>query len=288
MKIRVYSDIHLDWYAVNFNQTRLYDPANPFKMSSLFWYPPELPDDKETTLILAGDLWIGHKWIEWAGYSWIKDVSERFERVIVIAGNHDYWPEGKCSIMNWADKGRMYLQDMNLLNVHILDASSLAVDDYIFVGATLWTDMFKCSPFAMMNLNKIMAYDGKINYEFVGDYRTIFTSQKWVELHYKHKRYIEIVAKNNPDKKIIVITHHVPLTTLIDPSYQGDESNAYYVSDLSDLILDNDNIKMWCYGHTHYQHDGMFGTCRLVNNAVGYSGEHFEQQNRVKHEVIEL
>ena len=115
-----------------------------------------------------------------------------------------------------------------------------------------------------------------------------FTSQRWISTHRKHRDYIKHVAETNPDKKIIVITHHQPLEIMGDPYFKGSELNAYYYSDLSDLILDNNNIKMWICGHSHIQMDEMFEHCRLYMNALGYQGEHFEQEGLVKHEVIEL
>lgn len=85
-----------------------------------------------------------------------------------------------------------------------------------------------------------------------------------------------------------MITHHIPLLNLSDPLYIGQQGNGYYMSDLSDIILDNPNIKYWFYGHTHYQNQYQLDNCTLINNCVGYQGEHMEQQGLVKHEVIEI
>jgi len=281
MKIREYSDMHLDHYGGRFNvQT-----GEP-----ILWYPPELPDDKETLLILAGDLWISTKWIEFAGHSWIGKLSTRFKQVLIVLGNHDYWP---CShgltILKGGDKCNAMLQDYGYYNVKVLDCDTYADGDYLFVGCTLWTDMKNGDPLAMHNMPQFMNYDGKIAYETgPDDGWSRFTSQKWINTHWKHKDYIRIIAEQNRDKKIIVITHHLPLETLIDPRYVGDNSNYYYCSDLSDLILDNDNIKMWFYGHTHHQKDTWMVHCRLINNCVGYKSENLEHQGLIKHEVIEV
>ena len=284
MKIREYSDIHLDWY---FAGGKDFDVLGEI----VCWYPPELPDDKETILILAGDLWTGTRFIEWAGYSWIGIVAQRFQQVLIVLGNHDYWPQGNLSIVKGADKCNAMLQDMCLFNVHVLDQSTYAIDDYLFVGATLWTDMDKGNPLTMMSMSQFMAYDGKIKYDVGGkdgnEYRR-FTSELWVALHRKHKKYIANIAELNRDKKLVVITHHLPLAQMGDPMYEGNESNGYYYSDLSDLILDNENIVFWCCGHSHCSNDFMFGKTRMYMNPVGYAGEHREQEELVKHEVIEL
>lgn len=295
MKVRVYSDIHLDHYADAFQQTKLYDPSVKEETRPHMWYPPELPDDKETILILAGDIWIGTRWIEYGGFSWIGEISKQFKRVLVVLGNHCYWPQGDLSVVAGADKCNALLQDMKLDNVLVLDKNTYEDGEYLFVGATLWTDMNNLDPLAMYNMSRFMTYDGKIAYETGPNGQwTRFTSERWVQTHDTHKKYLRLVIEQNRDKKIVVITHHVPLLHLGDPRFAGDSSNAYYMSDQSNLILDNDHVILWVYGHTHHQKDVVFpdyageGGCRMVNNCVGYQGEHFEQQDLVKHEVIEI
>lgn len=271
IKIRCYSDIHLDGYNLD-----------------NLWYPPDLPNDKQTILILAGDLWTSTKFIEYAGYSWISHVAHRFKEVLIVLGNHDYWPENdKLSITCGADKCNAMLQDIGYDNVRVMDCNTFEVEDYIFVGCTLWTDMNKSDPLTMMQLNNYMAYDGKIAYS-TNVYER-YTSSLWVHTHIKHRNYIKLIAEQNPNKKIFVITHHVPLMTLIHSDYADAHiQNGYYFSDLSDIILDNQNITHWVSGHTHKEYDIMFEGCRMINNSVGYQGEHKEQQNLVNHTVIEL
>lgn len=191
MKIRVYSDIHLDWYAGDANSTRIHDPElleDPFKN---FWYPPELPDDKETILVLAGDLWVGTKWIEWMEeFSWIGRVAPRFKQVLIVLGNHDYWPQGGLTISKGAEKCNDMLGDRCLFNVKVLDRSTFEIDGVLFIGATLWTDMDKHSAFTMFDMPRYMRYDGKISYDVWPDGGwSRFTSDKWVQTHDKHKAY---------------------------------------------------------------------------------------------------
>jgi len=282
LKVRVYSDLHLDWYADNFAV---------FKEGA-FWYPPELDDDKDTILCLCGDIWTGTRWIEFAGFSWIAQVAPRFKQVLIVLGNHDHWD---LAIIGAGDKCNAMLQDAGLLNVHVLDCDTFAVGDYLFVGCTLWTDMRDADPLVMHAMPQFMSYDGSIAYQTGKDGAwERFTSVKWVQVHAKHKKYIDTIARQNKDKKIVVMTHHVPLEILGDPTFGYTMSNHYYYSDLSNLILDNDNIIAWFYGHTHFQANRVFpdyagdGGCWMVNNAVGYVGQHMEQQGKVAHEVLEL
>jgi len=290
MKIRVYSDIHIDHYFANGVPL----DANTGEVKC--WAPPVLPDDKETTLILAGDLWTGTRFIEFAGYSWITEVSTRFKNVLIVLGNHDYWPGNNAlTILGGGDTCNAMLQDFGCYNVKVLDCDTWADGEYLFVGCTLWTDMNSNNALSMYNMPRFMAYDGKCAYDTGPNGQwTRFTSEKWVQTHAKHRAYIKQIAEQNRDKKIVVITHHLPLLFLGDPRYQGDKSNHYYMSDLSDVILDNEHIVMWIYGHTHYQNDVMFPSssgydgCRMLNNSVGYVSEGHELSKKVKHEIIKL
>ncbi len=267
LNIRIYSDFHLDHYPV-----------------AALWYPPELTDDKETILILAGDLWVGYRWIKHADNSWIKDVASRFKEILVVLGNHDYWPQGRLSIVGGATKCNALLLDQGIMNVHVLDTATFAMDDVLFVGATLWTDMHNADAFAMHNMSTAMRYDGKIAYDTTGRF-TRFSSNKWIQTHREHRAYIELIAKQNKDKKIAVLTHHLPLKLMSTPIQDDASYDAYYYSELDTLILNNENIVLWACGHSHTQLDQMFGNCRLYMNAVGYKGNEI---NNAKHEVIEL
>jgi len=270
------------------HETRWVDLSTPSRPN--FWYPPELPDDKDTTLVLAGDVWTGTAFIEYCGFSWIAEMSKQFKQVLIVLGNHDYWPcNHALTIKNGGDTCNAMLQDMCLFNVHVLDMGTFEAEGVLFVGATLWTDMKNSDPLVMMNMQNFMAYDGKCAYETGPNGKwSRFTSEKWVNTHMKHRDYIKHIVEQNRDKKIVVITHHFPLTHLGDPDYNGDPVNWYYSSDMSGFILDNGHIALWCYGHTHYHRDEMFSTTRFLNNCVGYAVQHFEQRGLVKHEVIEV
>lgn len=259
------------------------------KGEAVFWYPPELPDDKDTILILAGDIWIGTRFIEWAGFSWISTVSKRFKEVLIVLGNHCYWPMGDLTITKGGYKCNAMLQDFGFHNVTVLDCDTIERDGIIIIGATLWTDMDRGDPHAMMLMPNFMSYDGECAYStgLNGVYEK-FSSYRWVNTHQKHKDYIKLVCENYRDKQIVVITHHLPLTFVGSPRYSDDGSNCYYSSDLSDLILDNPNIIYWFHGHSHHQHETKFGETMIINNCVGYQGEHLEQQGLVQHKVIEI
>jgi predicted phosphohydrolase len=267
MKTRIYSDIHLDHY-----------------QEHQLWYPPEMPDDLNTTLILAGDLSVGSKFIETKNndkkFSWIEQISKKFKQIIIVLGNHDYWPQGGLTIINAKTKLDKMLQEKNITNVKILDCNTHEEDDFIIVGCTLWTDIKKQDHLLMQSISSYMSQDGKIAYK-TGDHAfwERFTPQKWVSTHFQHKEFIRNIAQKNKDKKIFVVTHHAPLDNLISPQFAGHPANAYYTSDLSEIILDNPNIVAWAFGHVHHKFDLQFENCRIINHSIGYPQELIHEED---------
>ena len=284
MRIRTYSDLHLD---SQFNHTGLYDPDSE---THGLWVPPSLPHDKETILCLAGDLWVGTKWIEYLGFSWISAVASKFKQVLVVNGNHDLWSTAHgLTIVDAARKCNDMLVAHDIHNVTVLDCDTVEIDDVLFVGATLWTDMHKGDPLTMYNMKTYMKSDGNIKYRTgpSGQYER-FTSAKWIQTHATHAEYIRQVASANPNKKVVIITHHQPVTFVGDPLYEGHPSNGYYSSDLSDIMLANENIAMWNCGHSHHTVNERFNKTLLYCNPVGYQFESRERMQKVLHHYIDV
>jgi hypothetical protein len=50
------------------------------------------------------------------------------------------------------------------------------------------------------------------------------------------------------------------------------DMNGGYASDLSEFILDHENIKFWTHGHMHDPSDYEIGQCRVICNPRGYRG----------------
>ena len=72
--------------------------------------------------------------------------------------------------------------------------------------------------------------------------------KKWFEVTFKK---IDQLVQENKDKDIIVMTHHCPTPKCISEQYVSSTMNASYVSDLEQFIIDNPNIRAWVCGHVH-------------------------------------
>lgn len=225
---------------------------------------PHLDTDKDTILSLAGDIY-DRKWL----MPWLHKLSARFKHIVMVRGNHDYW-NGSMDVIE--ETQRAYKVQHNLENVHILNNTFVVIDGMIYFGGTMWTDYNKQDPLTKMSYNKM------------NDYRKIRTDNYLRRFnvnigHGLHLRF-KIALKNlleHPSyagMPICVISHHAPCTLSIADRYLGERiMNGFYVSDLSDLILDNPRIIQWHHGHLHNKSDYMLGSCRIICNPIGYPGE---------------
>lgn len=255
MKIRIMSDLHLD---VNEK------------------YPLYLPDeDKDTFTILAGDT-AGE--ID-MGVEWVK---ENCPNGVCIAGNHIVYNNYGLTLQ---DLKQSLKEDFPLTSsMKFLDNDSVELNDnIIIVGTTLYTD------YALYRYK----FDGSENEGWLqralSDAKRFMNDFKWglydtgetvVELmpeHYlemfnKSLEYIKNVCESNPDKQIIVVTHHAPSSESIHQRYQFSRANDGYASHLDDFILNHPNIKAWIHGHVHDRFNYMIGNCRVICNPRGYVG----------------
>ncbi len=78
--------------------------------------------------------------------------------------------------------------------------------------------------------------------------------------------------RKNPDKKVVVATHHAPSLQGVAVSQRASRINAAYYTDLHAFIEQRPNIGAWIHGHTHVQTEYAVGQCRVLSNARGYAG----------------
>lgn len=273
MKLAICSDLHLEFGTISL----------------------ENPGDVDV-LILSGDICVArdmmhhdpHGIVDFGKssryHTFFQECSARFPHVLYVVGNHEhYHGDFKYTISDL----KKYLG--YLTNLHILDKEIFELNDTVFVGGTLWTDMNKEDPLTLHMISKMM-----------NDFRTVdnsnrevtfktfdednkptfrtriarFSPEDAVEDHKKMLDYIRIIYEQTPPwKQIVVVGHHTPSHNSCHPRYKDDrEMNGGYHSDLSEFMLDRPAIKLWTHGHTHEVFDYMVGECRVVCNPRGYIG----------------
>ncbi len=106
-------------------------------------------------------------------------------------------------------------------------------------------------------------------HEWVDFRRTLWLAEA---LPAMHRRDTELLRKTMSIARI-VMTHMLPSYACVDPEYDGDPTNRYYVNDFHAELEAGKGPPLWVHGHTHKRMDRVIGKTRVVCNPYGYPGE---------------
>ena len=238
MKIRILSDLHLE-----FTQYQ----EGPF------------PSVGEDLVILAGDIGVGVKGIQWARESFPgRDV-------VYVLGNHEFYKH------DWSDLIPQAREAADASRVHFLENDKLDLGGVRILGCSLWTD------FAVM---------GRM---LVADCRTVAQAEMadYKEIRKDHRKRKLLTADTiercrqsyqwldreirEADRELVVVTHHAPTMATTAPWNAILLSNAAFHNGFDELI--RPPVSLWIHGHTHTSMAVEFDDIPIVSNQRGYPGE---------------
>lgn len=231
MKLQVMSDLHLEFEE----------------------YQPII--DEADVLILAGDIWVGKK-----GIDWVKKYLKGKDCMYVL-GNHEYWKKAHPKLLTDLK------DEVKNTNIHVLENDVIKIDNVNFFGATLWTDY---------NINNDPHGSKLVCWSLMNDFKKIRISPKFakfepdyaIKLHENSKRWLHEELSARKGEKNVVITHNSPSAMSLPLESRGDIYSAAYASNLESLIYEN-QPNLWCHGHIHSSSDYMIGDTRVVCNPRG-------------------
>ena len=201
-------------------------------------------------LILASD--IGNLYKKKQLLNFLKKLSEKFVAIVYIPGNHEYYRVKNTRALPFY-KLNFVLKEIedDIENLYILQQDCVEINNIVFAGCTLWS-----------NFN--LPYLPKFIVRIKG-----FTKDYYNSLYYRDLKFIKKVIRycSDNDKKLIMITHHVPSYN-INTVKKFDKYSSLYFSNL-DYLLESGKINIWICGHIHINFDIKFGTTRLVSNQKG-------------------
>ena len=237
MLIRYFSDLHLEF-------------IYPQYLNKFLKKIP-LPKENEVC-VLAGD--IGNPFT--TNYDiFMKWISKNFIKTFVIPGNHEYYnkPKTMSEINEFMAE---YFTQYD--NITLLNNRYEIYQDYCFIGSILWS--------------KITNPSNKIN----DVYRiTDFDIPKYNALNAECIDFLNSVIKDKSN--CIIITHHVPSDSIIDPKYKVSDMlpyNQWFCCPMDEFIERNKSqIKLWFYGHTHTSCDKIIHGVHILGNPIGYPQE---------------
>jgi len=270
MRIAIASDLHLEHADLDLINTALDSIradvlvlAGDILNAQDLWdhQPPEVPYPPEIIKTLGRRQAAAQQYRDF-----IQRVSTEFKHVIAVAGNHEFY-HGK-----WVDGLRVLRQEYGRYsNVHYLERDTVIIDGVLFIGGTLWTDLNRGDPLTLHAIRDMMNDYSTIRHDEQG-----FTKLRPAHTLARHRETVEYFAhilRENRDKKTVVVGHHAPSQLSVHENYKRETiMNGGYYSDLSELILDNPQIALWCHGHMHNDSDYTIGDTRVVCNPRGYVG----------------
>lgn len=239
LKIHYLSDIHLE----------LYDLTKVPRL--LQQIVPQSP-----ICVLAGD--IGYPF-QRTYETFLRGIHSKFEHIFLIHGNHEYYQlkenKGKSN-EEIVEKTREIIKTYNLHKIHFLYNSyyDLPNSNFRFIGSILWSKIedkrYLSNDYEQSNVQELN------------------------ETHQLCKDYIKngLIEAQNEDKKVIMITHHLPSFKLNHQKY-AKYINYFqcFSSHCDDLI--NEPVKLWIFGHTHMDINMEINKILCVANPIGYKGE---------------
>lgn len=248
ISIRVVSDIHLEI-------------DRPLNWEEIIC-PIDHPTNKKI-LILAGD--IGYPGTE-IYKKFLKYVSEKFDHVLLIAGNHEYYHKGHM------DKIERKIHTIcKACGITCLQNRSVVINNVKFIGATGWSKLHHdVKPFI----------DNDNDFKYIHN----MTFEKFNRLHMQDLQFIKDEVENSPHP-VVVITHHAPSHRMAKTEFKNSIWQSKNVFDHEDNI--KPPIILWINGHTHYSnHEILENGIHLYSNAHGFRSK--EKTGFDKEKVIEI
>ena len=245
LSILAVSDLHLEFEP--------FEPAALMKKQGI-----AAPD----ILVLAGDIGVGVKGMEWAARQ--REVLKC--EVLYVKGNHELY-------------GRQFDEVVDLLKItgkregiFYLDCDEIILKGVRFLGCTLWTD-FELNGVA----EKVWAIrDAK---RYMNDFFVIkkedgssLLPEDSIEIHRQEREWLEKKLAQPFNGKTCVVTHHLPLPNSVADRFKGDALSPAFASNLTALFM-RTPPDLWIHGHTHDSFDYLAGDARVYCNPKGYRNE---------------
>lgn len=201
-------------------------------------------------LVLAGD--IGTFDCDYDAF--IRMCSEKFNYVILVAGNHEFYNSRGCAhVLN-----RLKEIVDSYPNVWYLNRDSVDIAGLRFLGCTMWTHIPDKYAFVVQEMMtdylRIRVKENMRKRKITPD-----DVNSW---HFIDKLWLKKEIDDSP-LPVVVVTHHSPMFETFPKAI-----DYAFHSDLTSLMTSK--CILWCHGHTHhYRRETCFDTT-IWCNPLGY------------------
>ena len=216
--------------------------------------------------LLAGDL--GHP-TKPEYKSLLAATKAKFDHVIAVAGNHEYYAKKKdgqhVNIDEVIAAAHQAAEETGCIFLN-RESYTLAIGDekITILRCTLWSHLEPHEYYkAKQGLN-----DFRMIYFGHGEFLTPPVYASW---HKRDATWLEQEIDARPEENVVVITHHVPSMRVINPIYHSNPLNMCFVTNLEHLF--KSQVKLWACGHSHKRGTSQINSSWCGLNPRGYPGE---------------
>ena len=232
-----------------------FDLASDVHTEFSAWKPSTLPTSR--ILVIAGDYSTAQTYEK----TILELLELPYEHIVFVLGNHDFYG---CDYQTTYSRWSAWPEDHP--KIHVLLNRSVLVDEIVFVGSTLWSDISKdgCGGYRVKHALS--------DYKAIGSFK-VDTAQK---AHVCAVQYLDQFLTDT-QQPVVIVTHHLPSFSCIDAKYVDCTYNAGFATNLDYLLQKHvDKIRVWVHGHTHAAVDKKIHGVRVVCNPRGYPGENIQ------------
>ena len=261
MLIRIISDLHLD---INWE------------------YPLVLESNCDYNLIagdLGGDRFRAEKWLK-----------DNINKGAFISGNHDCYVADNTTLQDVkkfyhekfpVESDISYLDsDVGSITKELADGT-LLVADVLYADYTFRPDMtYSKYPIGKMVEMNMFSARPKMSGSYMNDFMFFARNGKDGPEHLKPEDYLEHfnrtfaeitrIVEENPNRNIILMTHHCLSRRCPSQKYLPKTLYASYVTDKTAWIGKHPNIKVVISGHLHERKVFNVGKAKYIMNPLGY------------------
>lgn len=249
MRLNILSDLH--GISLFYNRKQLSQFAAPqFSLDQL---------EYSDVLVIAGD--IGNTGLHTQPIigDILKYKNIKFNDLVFVYGNHDFY----------------YYNIKNIFSHELV--TKQIIGDVVFLKLTMWSPIF-CNK----EIEKFVT-----DYHLIGEYTIKDNNELFISS--MKKLIFELNNLKNTNKKIVVVSHHVPAKELISDEHKDSNLNEAFVvmhpfleyDSIPDMIskIGCHNLKLWIHGHSHSFMDKTINGVRYIRNPVGYQNEMSDFKN---------
>ena len=185
-----------------------------------------VPDTDADVIILAGDIDVRIKGIEWA----IFEATRLHKPVLYIAGNHEYYGHEYFSLQ---EKMRAIAESCSL--VHFLECGEVTINGVRFLGTTLWTD-YASTRLSERTQNMRLMSSSIRDHQVISITDKPFMPTDALMLHQASRAWLENKLDAPYQGKTVVITHHGPSIKCAQRDFGNSQMASGFISNLDYLV----------------------------------------------------